>query len=110
MASCLADDRVPLAPGRRYTIVSSTASGRPRNAIARCGVAWLAWPAAGDGAGHLTDGLLIIRNMLPAPDFSHAVQAVARPGRERSVMGRYLPTGRYTTTQAFEASGCHRVR
>ena len=110
VSSCLADDRVPLGPGRRFTIVSSSLADRPRNAIARCGVAWLAWPPAGDGAGHLTDGLLIIRNMLASSTFHQSVQAVTRPGLERSVMGRFLPTGRYTTTRAFEVTGCHRRR
>ena len=108
VASCLPDDRVPLAQGRRYTIVSSTAAARPRNAIRRCGVAWLAWPAAGDGAGHRTDGLLIVRTMLPAKSFHHAIQAVGRPGEERPTMGPYLPSGRYTTTASFEARGCRR--
>lgn len=108
VASCVADDRVPLSRGRSYTIVSSTRAARPTNAIARCGVAWLAWPAAGDGAGHLSDGLLIIRNMLPARSFGQAIQSVPRPDQERSTMGRYLPAGRYMTTRAFEARGCHR--
>ena len=108
VASCLPDDAVPLGRGRRYTIVSSTPAARPSNAIRRCGVAWLAWPAAGDGAGHVADGLLIVRNMLPAASFHQSIQSVPRPGSERSVMGQFLPTGRYTTTSAFEDRGCHR--
>ena len=108
VAACLADDRVPLGPGRRYTIVSSTPADRPHNAIARCGVAWLAWPANGDGAGHPTDGLLIIRNLLAARGFDRAIGQVRRPGLERPTMGATLPTGRYTTTGAFEDRGCPR--
>jgi hypothetical protein len=105
---CLADDQVPLGPGRRYTIVVSRPGDRPGNATARCGVAWLNWGLRGDAAGRPDYGLLVIRNILAAPSFAQAIQRVTVPGTEARVMGPYFPTGGYTTTRAFEARGCHR--
>lgn len=61
---------------------------------------------AGDGAGHLDDSLLIMRNMLPANDFGHAAHDTRTPGDEKAVMGQYLPDGQYTSKLAFEGSGC----
>lgn len=106
VASCLPDYQVPLRGGRRYVIVSSTPKDRPKNARVACRVAWLPWPKRGDGAGHLDDGLLILRNMLPRPGFDAALQSVGAPGEEASVMGSDLPVGRYTTKAAFERLGC----
>lgn len=98
---CVRDDQVPLDAHGYYTIVVSTAANRPANATAACGVAWLP-------AGPLPQTVLILRNMLPAPDFSNAVQR-ARPGTERATMGDYYPVGRYYATVAdFERSGCPR--
>lgn len=105
-SGCVHDSQIPLSRGREYTIVTSLRSQRPANAIARCGVAWIPWPAAGDGDGHRQDGLLIVRNMLPAQSFHHAIQDTATPGDERSVLGPYDPVGRYTTAAGFERRGC----
>jgi hypothetical protein len=105
-AGCLYDEQVPLTKHRRYTIVTSRPADRPRNARRRCGVGFIPWPANGDGAGHLDDALLLLRNMLPSPGFHRAVQDTQVPGDERAVMGPYLPSGRYTTTAQFEARGC----
>lgn len=103
---CLADRDVPLTDQRDYTIVVSRAADRPRNATARCGVAWLAWPAHGDGAGDRDLAQLIIRNMLPARSFTHAAQAVSTHGTEKAKMGAYLPKSTYTTKAAFQKHGC----
>jgi hypothetical protein len=54
-------------------------------------------PKNGDGDGHLEDGFLIVRNMLPAASFDHAVQDTTTPGDEAAVMGAYYPRGTYTT-------------
>jgi hypothetical protein len=105
-AGCLYDEQVPLTRQRRYTIVTSRLSDRPRNARKRCGVGFIPWPANGDGAGHLDDALLLVRNMLPSPGFHRAVQDTRVPGDEAAVMGPYLPSGRYTTKARFEARGC----
>jgi hypothetical protein len=96
---CVRDDHVPLDSQGDYTIVVSTAANRPANATAACGVAWLP-------AGPLPQTVLILRNMLPAPGFSAAVQHAA-PGTERATMGPYYPVGRYYASVAdFERRGC----
>ena len=106
-AGCLYDSQVPRGRNRWYTIVSSLPGDRPRNARRKCGVGWIPWPANGDGVGSLDDGFLILRNMLPASGFRHAVQNTTVPGDEKQVMGEYLPTGRYTTKSKFEKKrGC----
>jgi len=44
-----------------------------------------------------------IRNMLASPDFRHAIQNVDQIGKEKEIMGPYLPSSFYTTTGGFEA-------
>jgi hypothetical protein len=108
---CLADRQVPLsAPGREFTIVLSRSADRPANATLRCGVAWLDWGERGDAAGRPDYGLLVLRNMLPADAFAQAVQRVAKPGSEESVMGPYFPRGEYAARAAFESRGCDPAR
>lgn len=105
-AGCLYDKQVPTDKDGMYTIVTSTAADRPDNAHRKCGVGFIPWPAAGDGAGNTDDSFLILRNMLPSPQFDHAVQDTQVPGDEEQVMGDYLPTGSYETTAQFEKRGC----
>lgn len=103
---CVYDEQVPTDEDGDYTIVVSRTEDRPANAVEECGVAWIAWPERGDGAGHLDDGFLILRNMLPAARFTHAVQNTVTPGDERDVMGEYLPTSAYSSVAEFESRGC----
>jgi hypothetical protein len=103
---CLADRQLPLSAGRHYTIVVSKPADRPANANRKCGVAWLEWPARGDGAGDPDYGLLIMRNMLVNPKFGHAIQRVTQAGTEQQVMGPYFPLSAYRTKQQFEQRGC----
>ena len=105
-AGCLYDEQVPLDDEGNYTIVTSLAADRPSNATTQCGVGWVPWPENGDGVSHPDDGLLILRNMLPAPTFPNAIQDIMLPGEEAAVMGPYLPVGEYTTKADFEALGC----
>jgi hypothetical protein len=105
-AGCLYDAQVPVDERGNYTIVTSRAVDRPRNATATCGVGFLPWPRDGDGAGHRDDGFLILRNMLPAAGFHRAVQDTKTPGDEAKVMGPYLPGGTYTTKAKFQKRGC----
>ena len=46
-----------------------------------------------------------MRNMLPDPSFTNAIQS-AGYGTEARDMGPYYPAARYTTKAALEASGC----
>lgn len=105
-ASCLYDEQIPVDSDRNYVIVSGLDSDRPKNATAECGVGFLSWPAAGDGAGHLDDAYIYVRNMLPSSNFSHANQNTKRPGDEAAVLGDYLPRGEYMSTEEFEKMGC----
>lgn len=100
--ACRTDDELPLAPGRRYTIMVSSTANRPANARTACGVAWLP-------AGPLPQTALLLRNMLPSPGFAQAIQRV-EPGREAAQMGAYLPSGTYhpTARAAERAVGCTR--
>jgi hypothetical protein len=97
---CLVDKDVPVDRNRVYTIAISTRAARPANAVAACGVAWLPW-------GPEPKGIVLMRNMLPAPDFANAIQN-ATPGTELQTLGSYYPVGRYYTTTKFEQLGCPR--
>ena len=68
---CLYDSQVPTNKKGKYTIVTSLPGDRPSNAKTKCGVGYIPWPENGDGAGHLDDSVLIMRNMLPASNFHH---------------------------------------
>ena len=106
VTDCLYDEQVPLDQTGSYIIVASRAEDRPDNARPECGIAWLEWPAAGDGAGHPDDMLVLLRNMLPSPDFEHAVQATRTPGDARKHMQAYLPEPRYMNGSEFALLGC----
>jgi len=81
-AGCAYDAQIPVDRKGNYTIVTSTAGDRPKNATTKCGVAYIPWPKAGDGDGNLNDGFLLVRNMLPAPTFKQAIQNTKTPGDE----------------------------
>ena len=99
---CLFDEQVPVNNNGEYMIVVSREEDRPRNAYPECGFGWL--PMADDGDGAIDEDVTVIqiRNMLASPDFKHAIQNVNEIGKEKQVMGPYLPVSFYTTTGAFE--------
>ncbi|MEX2196249.1 MAG: hypothetical protein WD844_13265 [Thermoleophilaceae bacterium] len=97
--ACLADEDFVLDETGWFTLVVSSPAQRPANARRECGVNWLPWGAS-------PETLLILRHMLPAPGFSHAIQRVERPGDEDRVVGDYLPGGQHTSRTSFEALGC----
>lgn len=105
---CLYDEQVPVDAKGDYTLVVSTAAQRPQNARNECGVAWLDWGSVGDGIGNPHGGILMIRNMLPAADFTQSLFATRKPGDEQRVLGEYFPTSSYSSKAAFEARGCQR--
>jgi hypothetical protein len=96
---CLTDDDIVTDAYGNYTIVVSNVQNRPSNATTNCGLNWLNW-------GPLSDTLLIVRNMLPAPTFLQAIQDV-RIGHEAADMGAYYPRTSYTTVAKITALGCH---
>ncbi|WP_018158199.1 hypothetical protein [Demetria terragena] len=99
----LCDQDVPVDENGWFTIVTSTTTDRPRNATAENGVAFLPWPQNGDGAGDFDYGLLVLRNLVPNPDFAEAVGQIPWVGDEKATMGDYLPTATYMSRQEFEA-------
>lgn len=46
------------------------------------------------------------RHLLADPDFEEAGQNVLEPGQEEEVMGPFLPTTEFMTTEEYEALGC----
>ena len=111
--ACLYDEQISINPDGKYTIVTSLAEDRPSNAISDCGIGYLEWAENGDGFSiidgqedDLSKSLLIVRNMKPMNGFAQTVQNTETPGDEGAVMGEYLPTAQYFTTEEFEALGC----
>lgn len=96
---CVFDQEVPQGPRGDFTVVVSTPDARPANAREECGVAWMPF-------GARPNGVVIMRNQLPAADFDRAIARVERPGDEAEVMGPYLPSGSYSSTESFEQRGC----
>ncbi|WP_419996006.1 hypothetical protein [Streptomyces boninensis] len=104
--SCAYDEQIHPDRRGRFTVVVSRPEDRPRNARAACGVKWLAWPERGDGAGHLDDAFVMMRNMLPADGFTQTPAQTRTGDDEAAVMGPYLPRGVHMSTQRAEGMGC----
>ena len=60
----------------------------------------------GDGIGNPHGGFVVLRHMLPAPNFKNSLWATQRPGDERQALGPYFPETSYEAKAAFEARGC----
>ncbi|HET9104288.1 MAG TPA: hypothetical protein VFN55_13120 [Solirubrobacteraceae bacterium] len=106
---CVYDQQVPLARGRRYTLVISRPQDRPRNAIPACGYRWLDFGAGENYPGPTARpyiDVLYMRFIAADPRWPHSPQKVTRPGTEAKVMGPYFPHSGYTTSAAFERRGC----
>ena len=93
---CIYDEELVLDQDGSYVVVVGHADERPSNARSECGITWLNW-------GPLSAAALIMRHMLPDPDFPHSVQRVTELDAERDVLGPYYPTGGYLDRQAVEA-------
>jgi hypothetical protein len=105
MDGCLYDEEIPTDADGFYTIVVSLPEDRPANAVERCGVAWLDF-GKGDWLNRPDLVALVIRNQLPAPDFTEGIDKVLVPGTEQQVMGDYYPQSTNMTKEQFEALGC----
>jgi hypothetical protein len=102
VTDCKADYQAALGARGYYYFAVSTLADKPRNATAAHGVTWLRWGSTN------VPGALILRNMLPAADFHHAVQDIpkqATPPLAAQVMGACYPQAVYCTTAQFEAGG-----
>ena len=99
--SCVPDYEVPLVHGY-YTYVISDPSVRPKNATTKDGVAWLPWGSTD------TESVVLLRNMLPASNFSEAAQNVSSASGAPSpqqVMGPYYPDAVYCAPATFQSGG-----
>ena len=112
--ACLFDEAIQINSDGFYTIVTSRPEDRPSNATEECGVGFIPWSVEGDGFGivegrenNADDGYLLIRNVLPSPDFHHANQNTSVVGDEAEVLGEFLPKGQYFTKEEFEGLGCN---
>ncbi len=101
VSACVADDGITTDAAGEFTVVVSDPADRPANATADCGVAWL--PTT-NGAT-----LLLMRNMLPAPDFVGAIQHAPQDD-PAATMGPYYPRTELTSVGEFAAIGCGRSR
>ena len=102
--ACLFDEEVPVDAQGYYTIVMSRAGDRPRNAIPECGVAWLPMADSGDGTGEPDLTILLMRQMLGAGEFKHALHNILKQEDIEAGMGPYFPRGRYMSISAFETA------
>lgn len=86
---CRRDDQVAVDGTGDYTIVVSQPGDWPQAAQRRCAgvISWIPW-------GPQPEGVMIYRQMLPDPSFTHAIQNVSY-GSERQQMGVYYPGGSY---------------
>lgn len=98
-ANCLADEDIPLDPAGNYTIVVAPTESRPTNARFECGIAFL--PAANSAQGGL-----LLRHVVPDPDFRHTPLNVPSGADASDVLGPYEPGGRYLSRVEVEAKGC----
>jgi hypothetical protein len=98
--ACRTDDQSVVGGDGFITYVVSSPSQRPATATQECGASWIPW-------GPFRSGLLILRHMLPAPDFTQSIQA-AEPDHELATMGDYFPVSRYyATAEAYDSQvGC----
>ena len=85
--ACRTDDQSVVGADGFITYVISSPGERPVTATEECGASWIPW-------GPFQSGLLILRHMLPAPDFGEAIQ-LAEPDEEVATMGAYFPVSTY---------------
>ena len=97
-SSCRHDARIA-TKGGEYTIVVSTRADRPKRVRAADGVTWLPWGST------RVPSLILLRQMLPSPDYANAAARVA-PGQPAvAVMGPDAPRAVYCPTATFERGG-----
>lgn len=98
--ACLADEQIPHGPQGQIIVVMGLPSHRPSNATAANGVAWI-----GLQRGVFTSDILL-RNLLPAADFTMSIFAVPEGDTPGSYMGPYAPVAVTCSTADFELNEC----
>jgi hypothetical protein len=95
--ACLADEQMKLDADGYFTVVVSDAAHRP----ARLG--------AGDNwlpSGPFADTFVLVRQMLPAPDFAEAIELAPNPAEAPRTMGAFYPATRICPVASFERDRC----
>ncbi|MEA2446152.1 MAG: hypothetical protein QOJ12_3444 [Thermoleophilales bacterium] len=95
--ACLADDRVKLDADGYFTVVVSDAAHRPAQLGA--GDNWLP-------SGPFADTFVLVRQMLPAPDFAEAIERAPDPAQAPHTMGAFYPDTRICQVARFERDRC----
>ena len=86
-------------PHSRYmSLISYDERGAPVESLSD----YLIIPNDGDGALDEDVTVVQIRNMLASSNFPHAIQNVTEIGKEKEIMGPYLPKSNYMMTNMFE--------
>lgn len=98
--ACRADEQIPHGPQGQIIVVMGLPSRRPSNATAANGVAWI-----GLKAGVITSDILV-RNLLPAADFTMSIFAVPEGDTPGPYMGPYAPVAVTCSTADFELNEC----
>lgn len=101
---CIPDEFMVPDEDGFVTIVMSRPEDRPQNAKNGCGASWM--KATEDDRFERNVQFQTWRHLLPDPDFAEAGHNVLEPGQEEEVMGPYLPTTEFMTTEEYEALGC----
>lgn len=97
VVACVPDEQAVLDDEGYYHIVISDPAAKPATAEPARGYNWLPW-------GFYYDGMVIVRNLLPAPDFAEAFHNIPRGTDPVSVSGEYFPQGSYCTKAVFDAA------
>jgi len=97
VVACVPDEQAVLDEEGYYHIVISDPEARPAAAEPARGYNWLPW-------GFYYDGMVIVRNLLPAPDFAEAFHNIPRGTDPVSVSGEYFPQGSYCRKAVFDAA------
>lgn len=95
VVACVPDEQAVLDAEGYYNVVISDPGARPAAADPAHGYNWLPW-------GFYYDGMIIVRNLLPAPDFAEAFHNVPQGTDPVSVSGDYFPQGSYCTQAVFD--------
>lgn len=96
VVACVPDKEAVLDPEGFYNVVISDPDVRPAAAEPAHGYNWLPW-------GFYYDGMIIVRNLLPAPDFAEAFHNVPQGTDPASISGDYFPQGTYCDPTVFAA-------
>lgn len=97
-SACRNDARVATKDGD-YTIVVSTRADRPTGLRREAGATWLPWGSTA------VPSLILLRQMLPAPEFMQAAARLAPGQPAAAVMGEYAPRAVYCRRTTFERGG-----